>query len=96
MEPTDVTIEILKSIRDEIRVVAGQTHEVAKRTEEVATEVRRLERRQVETEMRLATELVAVAGAVNGLREDLREDRALRAKVDDHEKRIEAIETRIG
>ena len=89
MEPTDVTIEILKSIRDEIRVVAG-------RTDEVVTEVRRLERRQVETEMRLATELVAVTGAVNGLREDLREDRALRAKVDDHERRIDAIENRIG
>jgi hypothetical protein len=44
--------------------------------------------------VRLATELVAVAGAVNGLRDDLRQDRALREQVHDHERRLQAIEAR--
>jgi archaellum component FlaC len=54
----------------------------------------RIERRQTETEVRLVTEIVAVAGAVHEVRDLLREDRALRSKVDDHERRITAIEAR--
>ncbi len=82
MEPTNLTIEILKDIRDGIRTTNER--------------IDRLERRQVESETRIATELIAVAGAVNGLREDLREERALRQRIDDHERRIQAIERRAG
>jgi predicted RNase H-like nuclease len=56
----------------------------------------RLERRQTETEVRLSTELVAVVGAVREVRDLLREDHALRDRVDDHERRIAAVETRVG
>lgn len=52
----------------------------------------RLERRQVETEVRLATELVSVVGAVNSLRATILEDRALRHTVDDHEARLRVLE----
>jgi len=80
MDPTDLTIEVLKSIRDELR----------------GTNVRldRVERRQADTEVRLATELVAVVGAVNEVRDLLREDRHLRDRVDDHERRLAAVEAR--
>ena len=54
----------------------------------------RVAQRQVETEMRLATELAGVTGAVREVRDLLREDRGLRDRVDDHEQRLAAIEKR--
>jgi hypothetical protein len=80
MEPTDLTIEILKGIRDEIRGTNARLDG--------------LERRQVEGETRVATEIVAVASVVREVRDLLREDRALSAQVDDHERRLRAIEAR--
>jgi len=82
MEPTDLTIEILKGIRDE-----------AHKTNEALSELRD---RQTATEVRLATEIFGVAGAVREVRDLLREDRALRGRVDDHERRISAIEGQTG
>ena len=94
----DITIEILKEIRDEIRATNGRLDETA--LDETRTEMsdrfERLEHRQVVTETRIATELIAVAGAVNALREDLREDRALRRRVDEHERRIQTLERQAG
>jgi predicted nucleic acid-binding Zn-ribbon protein len=49
-----------------------------------------------EGQVRLATELVAVASAVRDLSGLLREDRFLRRRVDDHETRLTAIERRGG
>jgi hypothetical protein len=49
-------------------------------------------RRHAETEIRAATEIVAVAGAVRELRDAFREDRALRDRVDDHERRLSVVE----
>jgi hypothetical protein len=93
MEPTDLTIEILKGIRDEV-------HQTNERLDGLRTDlvdrVERVERRQTETEMRLASELVAVGGAVREVRDLLREDRALRERVDDHERRLSAVERRTG
>ncbi len=71
-------------------------HDTNARLDGTNGRLERLERRQTETEVRLATELVAVAGAVHEVRDLLREDRALRGKVDDHERRITAIEARVG
>jgi hypothetical protein len=82
MEPTDLTIEILKSIRDEAR--------------STNTRLEGLDRRVTATKIRLANELVAVAGAVRELRDTFREDRAVREHVDDHERRLAAIERRAG
>ena len=89
MEPTDLTIEILKDIRDEARLTRGEVHQTNERLE-------RLERRHTESEIRLATEVVGVAGAVRELRDLLRDDLALRARVDDHERRLLAVERRPG
>jgi hypothetical protein len=93
MEPTDLTIEILRGIRDEV-------HQTNERLDELRTDlvdrVERVERRQTETEVRLASELVAVGGAVREVRDLLREDRVLRDRVDDHERRLSAVERRTG
>jgi hypothetical protein len=84
MNPTDLTIEILKGIRDEVSTLRHDTNE----------RLERLERRQTETEVRLSTELVAVVGAVREVRDVLRDDRGLRERVDDHERRLVAVEAR--
>jgi chromosome segregation ATPase len=114
MQPTDLTIEILKGIRDEVRTtntriealrtdtnarfgeINARFDEANGRLDGTNQGLDRLERRQTETEARLATEIVAVVSAVHEVRDLLREDRALRDKVDDHERRIAAIETRAG
>ena len=88
MEPTDITIEILKDIRQDMRGLREEARATNERLD-------RLEHRQVETEIRLATQLVAVTGAIHELRDDLRQDRALKARVDDHERRIHDIEARV-
>jgi hypothetical protein len=93
MEPTDLTIEILKGIREETRKTNERLDEL--RTD-LVDHIERVERRQTETEVRLATDLVAVGGAVREVRDLLREDRALRDRVDDHERRLVAVERRTG
>jgi predicted nucleic acid-binding Zn-ribbon protein len=98
MQPSDVTIEILKGIRDEVRGINSRLDATNSRLdtlrEDTNARFERLERRQAETEVRLATELVAVVGAVHEVRDLLREDRVLRAQVDDHERRLAALEKR--
>jgi len=89
MEPTDLTIEILRGIRDGV-------HQTNDRLDDLVDRVERVEGRQTQTEVRLASELVAVGGAVREVRDLLREDHALRDRVDDHERRLTAIEQRTG
>lgn len=89
MEPTDVTVEILKAIRDELR---STRTELSSRLDGTNTRLDRLERRQTETDIHLSTEVVAMRGAVEQLRDVLLADRDLRARVEDHERRISAIE----
>jgi DNA-binding Lrp family transcriptional regulator len=90
---TDLTVEILKQIRDEIR----RTNERLDATRtELSERMEKLERRQTETEIRLASELTAVVGAVHGLKDALLQDRQLRQTVDNHESRIAALERRAG
>jgi hypothetical protein len=107
MEPTDLTIEILKDIRDETRktnervealerTVANEFVNVRGEIASVRGEVKGLRAEAQETEVRLATELVAVAGAVREVRDLLREDRLWRLRVDDHERRIAAMERHTG
>jgi hypothetical protein len=93
MEPTDLTIEILKDIRDETRKT-NERVDALERT--VVKEIGSVRGEARQTEVRLATELVAVAGAVREVRDLLREDRALLQRVDDHERRITAMERHTG
>jgi len=107
MEPTDLTIEILKGIREEAHETNEKLDETNDRIDQtnqrlddlrtdLVDRIERVERRQTETEVRLASELVAVGGAVREVRDLLREDHALRTRVDDHERRLSAVERRTG
>ncbi len=87
----DLSTEVLIEIRDEIRTLRS---DLGNRIDETNSRLDRLERRQAESEVRVATELVAVAGAVNQLRDAILEDRELRNSVIDHERRIAALESR--
>jgi hypothetical protein len=115
MEPTDLTIEILKGIRDEVRMtreelsirIGGFREELSERIDglrgELSGRIDRLADCQLHMETHVATELVAVASAVglvtNELREmraDARRDRGLRARVDEHERRLGELEKKTG
>jgi hypothetical protein len=52
----------------------------------------RLERVQIESETRLATELVAVVAAVREVRDVIRDERADKKRLDRLEKRVDALE----
>ena len=79
-EPPDLSTRVLIQIRDEI-------HKTNERLD-------RLERRQTEDSVRLATELVSVAKAVGEVRDLLRDNRLDRTKIEDHERRIAQLEKR--
>jgi hypothetical protein len=76
----DLTVEILKQIRDEIRktnerlgTVEGRLGSLeaalGSRIDQTNHRLSMLEERQTATEMRLATELFAVVGAIHELRD---------------------------
>ena len=85
----DLTLEVLKQIRDEAKKTNARLEKLEQTTD---SRLERLELRQADTELRLATELVAVGGAVRELRDTLLEDRNLRKTVDAQEKRSLALE----
>src|SRR4051812_19203364 len=106
MEPTDLTIEILKSIRDEVkslgtRVDATNSHldRLSGRVEDTNSRLDHLEgelgRRIVESEMRTATAIVELAGTVRDLTGLLRAQHDLRPRVESCEREIEALKRRI-
>ena len=97
------TLKVLREIRDELKgtnVRLDGTNvrldRVESRVAAVESRVAALENRQTETEVRLATEIVAVARAVGEVRDLLRDGLAMRAQVDDHERRLFALEKRGG
>jgi hypothetical protein len=106
MQPTDLTIEILNGIRDEVRntnaridglrdEVHGLRGDTNTGFSETNARLDRLERRRTESEVRLSTEIVAVVDAVHELRDVLADHRALRSQVSDHERRLVAVEARV-
>lgn len=92
----DLTVKILSEIRDELRgtrkeLVARIDHTNAT-LEETNRKVDLLARRQTETEVRLATEIVALAGAVDRTNQLLRERLDDRDRLDDIDRRVTALE----
>lgn len=99
----DLTIEVLKQIRDGVGELRGEMHAV--RAEVAATNARldatnarletsldRIDARATQVELRLATEIVAVAHAVNQLRVALKDRFDDHERVEDHERRIAQLE----
>jgi methyl-accepting chemotaxis protein len=96
---SDIPTQILQDIREEARITNQRLDQQSARLDQqsarldlLVERVDRIGRRQVEMETRLATEVVAVAGAVHELRDILLADRDLRGTVADHERRIGALE----
>lgn len=85
----NLTVEVLIQIRDELKTTREQ---LSARIDETNSRLDRVERRQTESEVRLATELVNVVSAVNQLKELIVADRELRQRVDEHDRRIAALE----
>jgi len=94
----DLTTEVLVQIRDELRLTREQLkneiHDVRGALEQTNARLERLEHRQTEDAVRLATEVVAVANAVGQVRDLLRDQRQDQNRIDDHERRIAALETK--
>ena len=89
----DITTQVLIEIRDEIRLTREEVRDEVRKTN---NRLERLERRQVEAEVRIATEIVAVGGAIREMKDAFLEDRRLTEQVSDHERRIQTLESREG
>jgi chromosome segregation ATPase len=79
----------LKLTRKEL---SSRLDETNSRLDGTNSRLERVERHQVESEVRLATEIVAVATAIDQLNATLTDTRKLRAQVTDHESRLRALE----
>ncbi len=100
---SDMTVKILGEIRDEIRGTRAdlnarldQTNACLDQTNarlgETNEKVDLLARRQTQTEVRLATEIVALAGAVDRTNRLLRERLDDRDRIDEIDRRVTALE----
>jgi hypothetical protein len=92
MEPTDVTIEILKDIRSEIRETK---HEIRETKQELHETREELSRRIVESEIRTSTAITELAGTVHDLVDVLRASHDLRPRVERCERDISDLKRRL-
>ncbi len=95
-EPTDLTLRVLEQIRDGVAQTNLRLDTTNGRLDEAIERIGRVEKRQTEMEIRLASELVGVVGAVTSLRDAILSDRDLRRAVDDHESRLRTLERKTG
>jgi len=99
MESTDITIEILKGIREEGRL----THEAVQETNarldatraELKDDLSQLARRVVESEIRTTTAIVDMHGTLRDVRDLLREQLDLRPRVERCEREIGELRRQI-
>jgi uncharacterized coiled-coil DUF342 family protein len=96
----DLTVEILKEIRDELRTtrteLSTRIGETNGRLDTTNERLERLDRRQSETEIRLTTELVATVSAINDLKDVVVQALSYGKQVHEHEHRIRALEKKVG
>src|SRR5438552_266926 len=88
------TLKVLREIPDELKGTNVRLDRLESRVAAVESRIAALANRQTETEVRLATEIIAVARAVGEVRDLLRDGLAIRAQVDDHERRPSVLENR--
>ena len=109
----DLTLEVLKDIRDDVRntnlrldglraetragffEVGKRFEEVAERFGDVGERFGDVGRRIVDSEVRTATAITDLTGTLHEIRDDLRESRDLRPRVDLCEREIAEIKTRL-
>ena len=92
MEPSDLTVQILQSIRDEVRQTNARLDQTNARLGQtnsgIETLREELSRRIVESELRTATAIVELAGSVREMTGVLRASADLRPRVEKCEKDI--------
>src|SRR5688572_24952525 len=89
MKPKDLTIHVLKEIRDAVVQTNARIDETNARLDETNARiegtnarVEQLGQRMVEGELRTATAITELAGAVHGVRDLLKEQLDLRSRVE--------------
>jgi chromosome segregation ATPase len=107
MESSDITIEILKDIRGEIRELRGDTNarldetnrrldESNRRMDDTNDRLDTIAQRVVESEMRTATAIADLAGTVREMTQVLRASHDLRPRVERCEQDIAEIKRTMG
>jgi hypothetical protein len=81
-------------LRGEVVELRGEVGGLRGEVGGLRSEVNEVRRRQVESEVRLATALTDVIGAVNRVRDAVVDGYRFAERVDDHERRISALEQR--
>ncbi|MBL8920064.1 MAG: hypothetical protein JNJ54_14460 [Myxococcaceae bacterium] len=100
MEPTDLSIEILKGIREEGRRTNERLDETNSRLDETNSRLDalrdELSRRIVESEIRTATAITELAGTVREMTSFLKQTNDLRPRVEQCEDDIKTIKRQLG
>jgi hypothetical protein len=89
----DLTTQILIEIRDAARATNERLDQTVERLDQTVERLDRLERRQVDAEIRISTELVALTGVLRSFHDDFLAERPSRAVLADHERRLRALES---
>jgi septal ring factor EnvC (AmiA/AmiB activator) len=90
---SDLTTQVLIEIREAIRETNAS---LSSRIDQTNERLDRVEKRQVATEVRLATELSEVSSGIRQLNDSLIDDRHFSARIADHEARIARLEQQQG
>ncbi|MDP3156952.1 MAG: hypothetical protein Q8N23_30050 [Archangium sp.] len=99
MEPENLTLEVLKEIRDDGKRNGARIDETNARLNETNARLESLRddlgRRIVESELRTATAITELSGSVRDLISFIKEDRDLRGRMERAEKDIAALKQRL-
>ena len=100
MEPENLTLAVLKQIRDAVTETNARLDQTNARLDQTNQRIDHLSddlgRRIVESEMRTATALVQLATSVDGVRSLLARQLSLRGRVEQCEADIRDLKTRIS
>ena len=99
MEPENLTLEVLKEIRDDGKRNGARIDETNARLNETSARLESLRddlgRRIVESELRTATAITELSGSVRDLISVIKEDRDLRGRMERAEKDIASLKQRL-
>jgi predicted nucleic acid-binding Zn-ribbon protein len=99
METNDITVEILRDIRDAVRETNTRIDQTNDRINGTNTrldeQTERLDRRITQSEVRTATAILALKGSVDDVKDLLGSRLDLRDRMDRREREIEVLKARI-
>lgn len=96
METTDITGRILGEVRDELKGLSGRVDVLTERVDRVEERLDEMGRSIVEAEVRTATALTELAGAVQSVKDLLVDRLALHDRVTGCETEIRGIKKHVG